>query len=63
MKEERFKNGTPVSLAVYKRVGERGVARAFVVYRDDIPRFDAFRAAVHAALPEGVPWRQETVHE
>jgi hypothetical protein len=63
VKEESFPNGKPVSLAVYKRVGERGVHRAFVVYRDDIPRFDAFRAAVRAALPEGVPYQRETVHE
>jgi len=63
VKEEAFANGKPVSLAVYKRVGERGVHRAFVVYRDDIPRFDAFLAAVRAALPEGVPYQRETVHE
>ncbi len=63
VKEEVFSNGKPVSLAVYKRVGERGVHRAFVVYRDDIPHFDAFLAAVRAALPEGVPYQRETVHE
>jgi hypothetical protein len=63
VKEEAFKNGKPVSLAVYKRVGERGVYRAFVVYRDDIPRFDALLAAVRAGLPEGVPYQRETVHE
>jgi hypothetical protein len=39
------------------------VARSFVVYRDDIPRFDDFLAAVRARLPEGVEWRRETVHE
>jgi len=63
VKEEVFKSGTPVSLAVYKRVGERNVARAFVVYRDDVPCFDALLAAVRAALPEGTPWQRETVHE
>jgi hypothetical protein len=63
VKEESFPNGKPVSLAVYKRVGERGVHRAFVVYRDDIPRFDAFLAAVRAALPGDVPYQRETVHE
>lgn len=63
VKEEAFANGTPISLAVYKRVGERGVHRAFVVYRDDIPRFDTFLATVRAALPEGVPYQRETVHE
>jgi hypothetical protein len=63
IKEEAFKNGTSVSFALYKRAGERNVARSFVVYRDDIPRFDEFLAAVRARLPEGVEWRRETVHE
>jgi hypothetical protein len=63
IKEEVFKNGTSVSFALYKRVGERNVARSFVIYRDDIPRFDEFLAAVRARLPEGVEWRRETVHE
>ena len=63
IKEEAFKNGTSVSFALYKRVGERNVARAFVIYRDDIPRFDEFLAAVRAHLPESVEWRRETVHE
>lgn len=63
VKEEVFKNGTPISLAVYKRVGERGVFRAFVVYRDDVPRFDALIAAVRAGLPEGAAWQRQTVHE
>jgi hypothetical protein len=63
VKEERFKSGKSVSLAVYKRVGERGVHRAFVVYRDDISDFDGFLAAVRAGLPEGRPWLVETVHE
>jgi hypothetical protein len=63
IKEEAFKNGTSVSFALYKRVGERNVARSFVIYRDDIPRFDEFLAAVRARLPESVEWRRETVHE
>jgi hypothetical protein len=63
IKEEVFKNGTSVSFALYKRVGERNVARTFVIYRDDIPRFDEFLAAVRARLPESVEWRRETVHE
>lgn len=62
-KEEVFKSGTSVSLTIYKRVGERGVHRAFVVYRDDIAHFDAFLAAVRARLPEGTPYQRETVHE
>lgn len=63
VKEEVFKSGTPVSLAIYKRVGERNVARMYVVYRDDIPRFDDLLAAVRTSLPESVPWQRETVHE
>ena len=63
IKEEVFKNGTSVSFALYKRVCERNVARSFVIYRDDIPRFDEFLVAVRAHLPESVEWRRETVHE
>lgn len=63
VKEEVYKNGTSVSVMVYKRVGEKGLHRAWVVYRDDIPRFDAFVEAVRAALPEGTPWIRERVHE
>jgi hypothetical protein len=63
IKEEVFKNGVSVSFALYKRVGERNVARAYVIYRDDIPRFEDFLAAVRARLPEETPWRRETIHE
>jgi hypothetical protein len=63
VKEEQFKNGTSVSLTVYKRVGERGLHRAWVVYRDDLPRFDELAATLRAALPEGSPWIRETVHD
>jgi hypothetical protein len=63
VKEEAFKNGTSVSLTVYKRVGERGLHRAWVVYRDDIPRFDALAEALRARLPAATPWLRETVHE
>lgn len=62
IKEEHFKKGTSVSITVYKRVGERGLHRAWVVYRDDIPRYDAFVAALRDGLPEGTPWFRETVH-
>lgn len=63
IKEEHFKKGTSVSITVYKRVGERGLHRAWVVYRDDIPRYDAFVAAMRAGLPEDTPWFREQVHE
>jgi hypothetical protein len=63
VKEELFKNGTSVSLTVYKRVGERGLHRAWVVYRDDIPRFDSLAEALRARLPASSPWLRERVHE
>jgi hypothetical protein len=63
IKEEHFKKGTSVSITVYKRVGERGLHRAWVVYRDDIPHYDALVVAVRAGLPEGTPWFRERVHE
>ena len=63
IKEEDFPNGKPVSIAVFKRVGERGLHRAWVVYGDDIPHFADFIAALHAGLPESTPWLRETVHE
>ena len=63
IKEEDFPNGKPVSIAVFKRVGERGLHRAWVVYGDDIPRFGEFIAALRAGLPESTPWLRETVHE
>jgi hypothetical protein len=63
VKEERFKSGKAVSLTVYKRVGERGLHRAFVVYRDDIPNFDSFLNALRAGVPAERPWIVETVHE
>jgi hypothetical protein len=63
IKEEHFKNGTSVSLTVYKRVGERGLHRAWVVYRDDIPHFDELVAAMRSHLPEGRPWNREQIHE
>jgi len=63
IKEEVFKNGTSVSLTMYKRVGERGLHRAWVVYRDDVPHFDALRDALRAGLPTETPWIREQVHE
>ena len=63
IKEERFKSGKSVSVAVFKRVGERGLHRAYVVYGDDIPNYDSFRAALRASVPDDRPWLTETVHE
>lgn len=63
VKEERFSTGKPLSLTVYKRSGERGAFRAFVIYGDDIPRFDAFLRAVRARVPQERPWLVERVHE
>ncbi|HEU0027620.1 MAG TPA: hypothetical protein VFQ25_10940 [Ktedonobacterales bacterium] len=63
VKEERFKNGVSISVTVYKRVGARGLHRAWVVYRDDIPDFDSFVQVFSSALPENAPWMRETVHE
>ena len=63
IKEETFKSGKSVSLAVYKRVGERGVHRAFVVYRDDVNGYDSFHAALRQDVPAGTSWQRETVHE
>ena len=63
VKEELFKSGVSVSVTVYKRVGERGLHRAWVVYRDDIPDFDGFVQTLSSALPESAPWLREMVHE
>ena len=63
IKQEVFKNGTAVSLTLYKRVGERGLHRAWVVYRDDIPHFDDLLVAVRDRLPSETPWIVEQVHE
>jgi hypothetical protein len=63
VKEELFKNGTSVSITVYKRVGERGLHRAWVAYRDDLPHFDDLVEAMRARLPQSTPWIGETVHE
>jgi hypothetical protein len=63
IKEERFKSGKSVSLTVYKRVGERGLHRAFVIYRDDVGDFDGLLGALRAGLPDGSPWLVEQIHE
>ncbi len=63
VKEERFPNGLPISLAIYKRVGERGLHRAFLVWRDDLPDIEALIAALHEHVPAATRWNIETVHE
>jgi hypothetical protein len=63
VKEELFKNGTSVSVTVYKRVGERGLHRSWVVYRDDLPDFAALVAAMRKHVPESSPWHREYVHD
>jgi hypothetical protein len=63
VKEELFKNGTSVSVTVYKRVGERGLHRSWVVYRDDLPDFTTLVAAMRDRVPESSPWHREYVHE
>jgi hypothetical protein len=63
IKEEVFKNGTSVSITVYKRVGERGLHRSWVAYRDDLPGFDSLVGAVRDHLPEDVSWYREQVHQ
>jgi hypothetical protein len=62
VKEEQFPNGKIIGVMVYAR-SQHSVYRALVLYRDDLPQFDAFRAALkEATLPE-TPWQLETVHE
>jgi len=63
IKQEVFRSGISVSVTVYKRVGERGVHRAFVVYRDDVPQFDELVSALQTALPTSASWTRETIHE
>lgn len=63
VKEERFPNGLAISLTVYKRVGEKGLHRAFLVWRDDLPAFDQLVAALRARVPPATRWNIETVHE
>jgi hypothetical protein len=63
VKEERFPNGKPLSITIYKRSGERGVFRAFVVFGDDVPRFDGLLTAIRAHVPQDRPWQVERVHE
>lgn len=63
VKEERFPNGLPISLAIYKRVGDKGLHRAYIVYRDDLPGFEDFLVALKQRVPPDTRWNTETVHE
>jgi len=63
VKEERFPNGLPISLSIYKRVGTKGIHRAFIIYRDDLPEFDAFLADLHQRVPTETRWNVEIAHE
>lgn len=63
VKEERFPNGLPISLAIYKRVGAKGLHRAFIVYRDDLPGFETFLTTLKRSVPAQTRWNIETVHE
>lgn len=62
VKEEQFPNGKIIGVMVYAR-SKSSVYRALVLWRDDLPQFDAFRQALKAStLPETL-WQLETVHE
>ena len=63
VKEDRFPNGLPVTLSVYKRVGAKGLHRSFIVYRDDLPGFEDFLADLKRCVPPETRWNIETVHE
>ena len=62
VKEEQFSNGKIIGVMVYAR-SRQSVYRALVLYRDDLPQFDAFRKALKAATLPETPWQRETVHE
>ncbi len=63
VKEDRFPNGLPISLAVFKRVGAKGLHRAFIVYRDDLPGFEDFLADLKRRVPPTTRWNIDIVHE
>lgn len=62
VKEEQFPNGKIIAVMIYAK-SKSSVYRAFVLYRDDLPQFDAFRAALKASTLPETPWHLETVHE
>lgn len=62
VKEEQFPNGKVIGIMVYAR-SKTSVYRALVLWRGDLPGFDAFRAALKASTLPETPWHLETVHE
>jgi hypothetical protein len=62
VKEEQFANGKIIGVMVYAR-SKTSVYRALVLWRDDLPQFDAFREALKASTLPETPWQLETVHE
>ncbi len=63
VKEDRFPNGLPISVAIFKRVGTKGLHRAFIVYRDDLPGFEDFLADLKRRVPNETRWVVDIVHE
>ncbi len=63
VKEERFPNGLAVGLSLYKRAGVKGVHRAFIIYRDDLPGFDDFLGDLKRRVPAETRWNVDVVHE
>jgi hypothetical protein len=63
VKEERFPNDLPISMSLYKRVGAKGLHRAFIVYRDDLPGFEQFLVELKRRVPAETRWNIEIVHE
>lgn len=63
VKEDRFPNGLSLSVAVYKRVGTKGLHRAFIVFRDDLPGFEDFLADLKRRVPPTTRWNVDIVHE
>jgi hypothetical protein len=62
VKEEQFPNGKIIAVMIYAK-SKSSVYRALVLYRDDLPQFDEFRAALKASTLPETPWQLETVHE
>jgi len=63
VKEDRFPNNVPISLAIFKRVGAKGLHRAFIIYRDDLPGFEDFLADLKRRVPPETRWNVAIVHE